>query len=124
MVPWRPRDAGDPDECGGFRLTHRIGSGGFGTVFLGFRADIKLPAAVKIFTSPKVTAPAWRERFRREIKLIEQMAGVHTAELLDSGGEDDPRGWPLATSMRRPSIGWFASTGCSKNFQAGGSQRA
>lgn len=90
MVPWRPKEAGDPDECGGFRLTHRIGSGGFGTVFLGFRADIKLPAAVKIFTSPKVAAPAWRERFRREIKLIEQMAGVHTAELLASGGEDAP----------------------------------
>ncbi|MFD6694765.1 serine/threonine protein kinase [Micromonospora aurantiaca (nom. illeg.)] len=90
MVPWRSKEDRDPDECGGFRLTHRIGSGGFGTVFLGFRSDVRSPAAVKIFTSPNVAAPAWRDRFRREIKLIKQMAGVHTAELLDSGGDDEP----------------------------------
>lgn len=90
MVPWQPKRDGDPDQCGGFALTHLIDGGGFGTVFLGFHPEIRTPAAVKIFTSPHVTNNTWRRRFCREIELIRKMAGVHTAALLAANPEDDP----------------------------------
>ncbi|MDZ5447073.1 serine/threonine-protein kinase [Micromonospora sp. 4G57] len=89
MVSWQPLQAGDPRECGGFHLTHRLGQGGFGTVFLGFRPDLPDPAAVKIFTSQYAGSPQWRKRFLREIEMIKTMAGLHTAALLDSGGHDE-----------------------------------
>jgi serine/threonine protein kinase len=90
MTPWQPLRDNDPTECGGFRLTHLLGEGGFGTVFLGFRPDIPDAAAVKIFKAEYGSSDVWRQRFCREIKLIEKMAGVHTADLFDSGGQDSP----------------------------------
>ncbi len=90
MVPWQPLRADDPTECGGFRLTHRLGQGGFGTVFLGFRSDVTEPAAVKIFSSDYAGSDLWRRRFRREIELIRTMAGVHTAALFDADADGDP----------------------------------
>ncbi|WP_433130159.1 serine/threonine protein kinase [Micromonospora sp. CA-240977] len=90
MMPWQPLRDFDPTECGGFRLTHLLGEGGFGTVFLGFRPDIPDAAAVKIFKSEYGKSDIWRQRFCREITLIEKMAGVHTADLFDSGGQDSP----------------------------------
>ncbi|MGN9811412.1 serine/threonine protein kinase [Micromonospora sp. BQ11] len=90
MTPWQPLRDVDPTECGGFRLTHLLGEGGFGTVFLGFRPDVSHAAAVKIFKSEYGQSDIWRQRFRREIKLIEKMAGVHTADLLAAGGSDNP----------------------------------
>src|SRR6478735_7062441 len=82
MEPWQPLQAGDPDECGGFRLTHRLGQGGFGVVYLGSRRDIGDPAAVKIFKPDYAKSSIWRQRFLREIEAIRKMAGVHTAALL------------------------------------------
>lgn len=103
MVPWQPLRADDPTECGGFRLTHRLGQGGFGTVYLGFRSDIDEPAAVKIFSSQYASSHLWRQRFRREIELIKTMAGLHTAALLDSGGEDEPP-WLATRYVHAPSL--------------------
>ncbi|MEV6965273.1 serine/threonine-protein kinase [Hamadaea sp. NPDC051192] len=103
MGPWQPMQAGDPDQCGGFRLTHRIGEGGFGTVFLGFRPDIADPAAVKIFKPGYGASPVWRSRFLREIDAIKRMAGAHTAALLDADGNGDPA-WLATRYVHAPPL--------------------
>jgi serine/threonine protein kinase len=103
MVPWEPLKTDDPAECGGFRLTHRLGQGGFGTVYLGFRADFREPAAVKVFSSQYARSEEWRRRFLREIELIRTMAGVHTAELFDAGGNDDPA-WLATRFVHAPPL--------------------
>ncbi|MEV1249506.1 serine/threonine-protein kinase [Nonomuraea sp. NPDC049750] len=103
MEPWQPLQAGDPDECGGFRLTHRLGQGGFGVVYLGSRRDIGDPAAVKIFKPDYAKSSIWRQRFLREIEAIRKMAGVHTAALLDADGSGDPA-WLATRYLHAPSL--------------------
>lgn len=103
MGPWQPLQTGDPEHCGGFRLTHRLGDGGFGTVFLGFRSDVSVPAAVKVFRAEYAASELWRRRFLREIDLIKKMAGVHTAALVDSGGRDTPP-WLATRYVHAPSL--------------------
>ncbi|MGH3712911.1 MAG: serine/threonine protein kinase [Micromonosporaceae bacterium] len=103
MGPWQPLHTGDPEHCGGFRLTHRLGDGGFGTVFLGFRPDVSVPVAVKVFRSEYAGSELWRRRFLREIELIKEMAGVHTAALVDSGGRDTPP-WLATRYVHAPSL--------------------
>ncbi|GAA3572639.1 hypothetical protein GCM10022419_061940 [Nonomuraea rosea] len=103
MEPWQPLQAGDPDECGGFSLTHRLGQGGFGVVYLGSRHDIGGPAAVKIFKQDYARSSIWRQRFLREIEAIKKMAGVHTAALLDADGSGDPA-WLATRYLHAPSL--------------------
>ncbi|MGP3935326.1 serine/threonine protein kinase [Nonomuraea sp. KM88] len=103
MDPWQPLQAEDPSECGGFRLTHFLGRGGFGAVFLGFRPDVLGAAAVKIFKSDFTSSSTWLARFRREIEAVRDMGGVHTAGLLDAGADDDPP-WIATRYVQAPSL--------------------
>lgn len=103
MGSWQPLGATDPTACGGFRLTHRLGEGGFGAVYLAYRADVAGPAAVKIFKSDYAADSAWRQRFRREIEAIRLMAGIHTAALIAEGGSDDPL-WLATRYVHAPSL--------------------
>ncbi|MET7899229.1 bifunctional serine/threonine-protein kinase/ABC transporter substrate-binding protein [Streptomyces mirabilis] len=60
--------AEDPETLGGHRLLARLGAGGMGTVCLARAADGAL-VAVKMIRAEHAADPAFRARFRREVRL-------------------------------------------------------
>ncbi|MGW3288603.1 bifunctional serine/threonine-protein kinase/ABC transporter substrate-binding protein [Streptomyces sp. NPDC001002] len=60
--------AEDPEALGGHRLLARLGAGGMGTVYLARATDGAL-LAVKMIRAEYAADPAFRARFRREVRL-------------------------------------------------------
>ncbi|MFD3586079.1 bifunctional serine/threonine-protein kinase/ABC transporter substrate-binding protein [Streptomyces sp. NPDC058683] len=60
--------AEDPETLGGHRLLARLGTGGMGTVYLARAADGAV-VAVKMIRAEYAADPAFRDRFRREVRL-------------------------------------------------------
>ncbi|WP_306369176.1 serine/threonine-protein kinase [Nocardiopsis sp. CC223A] len=73
-------------EIGGHRLVRRLGSGGFGTVFLGEHRHGHR-AAVKVLHRHHLDDPRVRERFDREVESAKKVRQFCTARVLDA----DPR---------------------------------
>ncbi|MEV7283514.1 bifunctional serine/threonine-protein kinase/ABC transporter substrate-binding protein [Streptomyces sp. NPDC093252] len=64
----------DPETLGGHRLLARLGSGGMGTVYLARAAD-GAPVALKVIRAEFAADPAFRARFRREVRLASGLSG-------------------------------------------------
>lgn len=91
----KPADAlgfGVPESLGPYRLLHRIGSGGMGSVYLGLRADdaYQQRVAVKILRSDLDHDELIR-RFRRERQILAHLDHPNIAKLLDGGTTPDGR---------------------------------
>ncbi|GGO44359.1 hypothetical protein GCM10012287_09760 [Streptomyces daqingensis] len=78
-----PLEAGDPRVVGPFRLTHRLGSGGMGRVFLG-ESPAGRRVAVKLVREDLASSPGFRARFRREAKLAMRAGGFWAAQVVDA----------------------------------------
>ncbi|MEU3347261.1 PQQ-binding-like beta-propeller repeat protein [Streptomyces sp. NPDC006700] len=76
----------DPPEAAGFRLLGRLGTGGFGTVYLGRRpGDRHGPdtlAAVKLLKHEFTEDAQHMQRFHQESKALERCRGARIPELL------------------------------------------
>jgi eukaryotic-like serine/threonine-protein kinase len=84
------RPTGEPclagEILGPYRLLSRIGEGGMGSVWLAERHDGRFERQVAIkFLHFAVGSPASAERFRREGRILGQLAHAHIAELIDAG---------------------------------------
>ncbi|WP_405835760.1 bifunctional serine/threonine-protein kinase/ABC transporter substrate-binding protein [Streptomyces sp. NBC_01518] len=66
--------AEDPEELGGHRLLARLGAGGMGVVYLARTSDGSL-VALKVIRAEYAADPAFRARFRREVRLATGLAG-------------------------------------------------
>ncbi|WP_234380031.1 serine/threonine-protein kinase [Streptomyces sp. CMB-StM0423] len=66
--------ADDPDELGGHRLLARLGAGGMGVVYLA-RAGNGTLVALKVIRPEQAANPAFRARFRREVRLATGLTG-------------------------------------------------
>ncbi|MGH1553025.1 bifunctional serine/threonine-protein kinase/ABC transporter substrate-binding protein [Streptomyces sp. L7] len=66
--------AEDPEELGGHRLLARLGAGGMGVVYLA-RSPDGTPAALKVIRAEYAADPAFRARFRREVRLATGLTG-------------------------------------------------
>ena len=91
------RPVGEPclagEILGPYKLLSRIGEGGMGSVWLAERHDGRFERQVAIkFLHFAVGSPASAERFRREGRILGQLAHPHIAELIDAGVT--PRGEP------------------------------
>ncbi|MFE4663491.1 bifunctional serine/threonine-protein kinase/ABC transporter substrate-binding protein [Streptomyces sp. NPDC056716] len=64
----------DPETLGGHRLLARLGTGGMGTVYLARAAD-GAPVALKVIRAEYAADPAFRARFRREVRLAGGLSG-------------------------------------------------
>ncbi|MFW6722610.1 bifunctional serine/threonine-protein kinase/ABC transporter substrate-binding protein [Streptomyces sp. MAR4 CNY-716] len=64
----------DPEELGGHRLLARLGAGGMGVVYLARGGDGVL-VALKVIRPEHAANPAFRARFRREVRLATGLAG-------------------------------------------------
>ncbi|WP_222870110.1 serine/threonine-protein kinase [Actinomadura decatromicini] len=80
-----PLSAADPVRLGGWELLGRIGTGGQGAVYLGRPVEPGAgPArvAVKLLHAQLLADAGARERFVRELALLQRVAGFCTAQML------------------------------------------
>ncbi|MFC4070057.1 WD40 repeat domain-containing serine/threonine protein kinase [Actinoplanes subglobosus] len=86
MTPLR---AGDPTSLGRYELLGRLGAGGMGTVFLGTDPD-GVRVAVKVIRPEWSADPAFRARFRSEVRRARQVPPFCTAAVLDADTDHEP----------------------------------
>ncbi|MEO3825138.1 serine/threonine-protein kinase [Actinomadura sp. B10D3] len=80
-----PLTAADPTRLGGWELLGRIGTGGQGVVYLGRplrEGSGPSRVAVKLLHAQLLGDAGARERFVRELALLERVAGFCTAQML------------------------------------------
>jgi serine/threonine protein kinase/tetratricopeptide (TPR) repeat protein len=81
------------DTLGAYKLIYRIGEGGMGQVWLAERIDGRFERRVAVkFLSFAVASRTAAERFKREGRILGQLAHPHIAELIDAGVT--PQGQP------------------------------
>lgn len=87
-----PLTAADPVRLGGWELLGRIGNGGQGVVYLGrpVEPDGKPQrVAVKLLHAQLLGDANARERFVRELALLQRVAGFCTAQMLEADTAGD-----------------------------------
>ena len=90
--PSRPTDelASAGRSVGAYRLISSIGEGGMGSVWLAERNDGRFERQVAIkFLHFALASHGVAERFKREGKILGQLAHPHIAELIDAGVSPD-----------------------------------
>ena len=86
--PLRPTDelASSGRSVGAYRLISSIGEGGMGSVWLAERNDGRFERQVAIkFLHFALASHGMAERFKREGRILAQLAHPHIAELIDAG---------------------------------------
>jgi eukaryotic-like serine/threonine-protein kinase len=81
------------EVLGPYKLISRIGEGGMGNVWLAERVDGRFERQVAVkFLHFAVASQGAAQRFKREGKILGQLAHAHIAELIDAGvtGEGAP----------------------------------
>jgi eukaryotic-like serine/threonine-protein kinase len=74
------------ETVGPYKLLTRIGEGGMGSVWLAERNDGRFERQVAVkFLHFSVSSRAAAERFKREGRILGQLAHPHIAELIDAG---------------------------------------
>ena len=72
----------DPESIGAYRLTGRLGAGGFGTVFAGVDADGRV-VAVKMLRPELAADQGLRDRLAREGEAMRRVASDHTVDVIE-----------------------------------------
>ncbi|WP_405769113.1 serine/threonine protein kinase [Streptomyces sp. NBC_00080] len=99
---FQPLQADDPPVVAGYRLAARLGAGGMGRVYLSHTQGGR-PLAIKVVRPELADDPAFRRRFRREIKAARRVRGAYTAELIDADADGVPP-WLATLYVPGPSL--------------------
>jgi tRNA A-37 threonylcarbamoyl transferase component Bud32 len=99
MQPLLPSD---PRQVGPYAIIGRLGSGGFGEVFLG-RSPGGRRVAVKLIRADRAQAPDFRARFRREVAAVQRVSGAFTASVI-AADPDAERPWLVTEFVDGPSL--------------------
>ncbi|MFD0372247.1 serine/threonine-protein kinase [Streptomyces sp. NPDC127114] len=99
---FRPLQADDPVEAGGYRLAARLGAGGMGRVYLSHTRGGR-PVAIKVVRPELADDPDFRRRFRREMEAARRVRGAYTAELIDGDADGTPP-WLATLYVPGPSL--------------------
>ncbi|WP_187282988.1 protein kinase domain-containing protein [Streptomyces sp. MS191] len=97
-MPGDPASVGD----GRYQLTHRLGQGGMGVVYLG-RSPSGRAVAVKVVRPELSTEPGFRRRFADEVAAAQRVSGFHTAPVVDADPEGDPA-WLVTAFVPGPTL--------------------
>ncbi|MGW4686502.1 protein kinase domain-containing protein [Streptomyces sp. NPDC004244] len=100
----KPLGPGDPDSVGDgrYQLTHRLGQGGMGVVYLG-RSPSGRAVAVKVVRPELSTEPGFRRRFADEVAAARRVGGFHTAPVVDADPDGDPA-WLVTAFVPGPTL--------------------
>lgn len=98
----QPLGPNDPQRVGSYRLTHVLGSGGMGRVFLG-RTRSGHRVAVKVVHSEHLRNTEFRERLVREVRSARSVGGFHTAQVVDADTETE-QPWIVSAYIPGPSL--------------------
>ncbi|MDI2124606.1 protein kinase domain-containing protein [Yinghuangia seranimata] len=93
---------GDPRQAGPYRLTHRLGGGGMGQVFLGSSPGGR-PVAVKMIRPDLAREPDFRRRFAREVGAARKVGGFYTAQVVGADPDGNPP-WMATAYIPGPSL--------------------
>ncbi|MGW0710066.1 protein kinase domain-containing protein [Streptomyces sp. NPDC002643] len=94
--------AEDPGSLGGHRLLARLGAGGMGVVYLA-RTEAGALVALKMIRAEHAADPAFRARFRREVRLATGLTGRWVVPVTASDTEArEP--WLASTFVPGPSL--------------------
>ncbi|MFG2825080.1 serine/threonine-protein kinase [Kitasatospora sp. NPDC048365] len=99
---FRPLEADDPVEVGGYRLVARLGAGGMGRVYLAHTPGGR-PVALKVVRPELAEDPEFRLRFAHEVASARLIHGLYTAQVVDAGPED-PTPWLATAYVPGPSL--------------------
>lgn len=98
-----PLRSGDPRQIGPFRLSGYVAKGGYGTVYVGFRATSARPVAVKQITVPEDADSTWYKRLAHEVQAIRRVGGEFTAGFVDADPDADPP-WLATRYVSAPTL--------------------
>ncbi|MFI0976828.1 protein kinase [Streptomyces sp. NPDC021093] len=99
---FEPLKEQDPRTVGGYRLVARLGAGGMGDVYLSHTPGGRA-VALKVI-KPHLTGDAdFRRRFRQEVQAARQVAGLHTAQVIDAETEGEMP-WLATAYVPGPSL--------------------
>lgn len=91
----------DPESIGPFSLVAKLGSGGMGSVYLGFRAlDL---VAIKIINGSLLDDAAIRQRFRGEIEALGRVRNQFVARLIEADA-DAENPWIATEFVNGPTL--------------------
>ncbi|MFF9773914.1 bifunctional serine/threonine-protein kinase/ABC transporter substrate-binding protein [Streptomyces sp. NPDC013978] len=94
--------AEDPETLGGHRLLARLGTGGMGVVYLA-RTETGALVALKMIRAEHAADPAFRARFRREVRLATGLTGRWVVPVTAADAEArEP--WLASTFVPGPSL--------------------
>lgn len=79
------------DRIGRYRLTRRLGSGSFATVWQGHDDDLDVPVAVKVLADNWADNENVRDRFLGEARLMRRIRDDRIVRVYDIGSLDDGR---------------------------------
>ncbi|MEV0967190.1 serine/threonine-protein kinase [Microtetraspora glauca] len=99
VAPLRP---GDPPRLGAYDLGGRLGEGGQGVVYLGTGPSGE-QVAIKWLRSDLAGDPTMRERFLREAISAKRVAPFCTAQVMDTGVEEE-RPYIVSEYIEGPSL--------------------
>ena len=104
MLPLTPYD---PDRIGPYPLTHRLGTGGMGQVYLGqtregSRVVVKVVRSALV-EDDRLDGTDYRARFAREAELAARVGGRYTAEVVASDPHSE-RPWIAYEHIPGPSL--------------------
>jgi eukaryotic-like serine/threonine-protein kinase len=80
---------GDPSRIGRYRIIHRLGQGGFGTVYLAHDDDLDRPVAIKVPNPERITRPEDVEAFLVEARILARLDHPHIVPVHDVGRTED-----------------------------------
>ncbi len=74
---------------GAYRIIHRLGQGGFGTVYLAHDDDLDRPVAVKVPNADRITRAEDVEAFLVEARILAKLDHPHIVPVFDVGRTED-----------------------------------
>ncbi len=90
-------------QRGPYQLLHQLGEGGMGTVWLATHCQTGEHTAVKILTDRDARI---KLRFRREIRILQQLQHPGIVQFVKSGTEDDGELWYAMKLLRGKPLSW------------------